>query len=169
MKIQSKNNLKQCFSISPLSIPVLFIQSPTIWDSGEMLPSPAGRVRAELSRLPWAEVKIVAQEGNMRLAASGSCVSEQLLFPAGTCHKPRGEDVAKDKHMEAFQRYPGASGSTEHGTKDQPKHRMRRRKKSGRQRMRGNHCFITDVSYNLASFRMSSVNNLYMASPIDCE
>lgn len=42
-------------------------------------------------------------------------------------------------------------------------------KKRGRQRMRGNHCFIINVSYNLASFRMSSVNNLYEASPIDCE
>lgn len=61
-----------------------------------MLPSPAGRVRAELSHPP------MGRGGNMRLAASGSCVSEQLPFSADTGHKPGGEDVAMDKHMEAF-------------------------------------------------------------------
>lgn len=62
-----------------------------------MLPSLAGRVRPELSQPP------MGRGGNVRLAASGSCVPEQLLFSADTCHKPGGEDVAKDKHMEAFQ------------------------------------------------------------------
>lgn len=50
--------------------------------------------------LPWAEVKTVAQKENMRLAASRSGPSEQLLGSADTCHKPGGEDVAKDKYTE---------------------------------------------------------------------
>lgn len=171
MKIQSKNNLKHWLSICPLSIPVLFIQSPVTWDSGEMLPSPAGRVQAELSQPPMGRGENCSSErkhevGSIRQLCLWTAAVFSRHMPQASM--PGGADVAKDKPMEAFQCYPGASGSTQHGTKDQPKYRMRR-KKRGRQRMRGNHRFIINVSYNLTSFRMSSVNNLYEASPIDCE
>lgn len=102
--------------------------------------------------LPWAEVKNVTQKGNVRLAASRSCPSEQLLGSADTYHKRGGEDVAKNKYIEAsVQWYPGTLGSTQHGTKDQPKYRMRKKKES--QRTRGNHCFIINVSYNLSQLQ----------------
>ena len=102
--------------------------------------------------LLWAEVKTVARKGNMRLAASGSCPSEQLLGSADTCHKPGGEEGAKDKYTEAsVQWHPETPGSTQHGTKDQPKYGMRRKKEN--QRMRGNHCFIINISYNLSQLQ----------------
>lgn len=157
MKIQSKNNLKHCFPISPLSIPMLFVQSPTIWDSGEMLPSPAGRVRAELSQPP------MGRGGNMRLAASGSCVSEQLLFSAATSLE--GKMWPRTSTWRLFHDTLGHWGphNMESRTNQNTKWGGKTR---GRQRLRGNHCFIINVSYNLASFRMSSVNNLYKASPL---
>lgn len=94
--------------------------------------------------LPWAEVKTVAQKGNMRWAASHSCPSAGF-----SRHVPqtwRGRCGQKQVHR--VQWYPGTSGSTQHRTKDQPKYRMRRQKES--QRMGVNHCFIIDVSYNFS-------------------
>lgn len=119
----------------------------------------------------WAEVKIVAQKGNMRLAASGSCVSEQLLFSADTCHMPpclEGQMWPRTSPWRLFSDSLGHQGS--HNMEPRTNQSTEQReKKRGRQRMRGNHCFIINVSYNLTSFRMSSVNNLCKASPIDCE
>lgn len=87
VKIHRTDNLKHWLSISPPSIPMLFIQSPTAWGSREMPLSPAGRVWAELSQPPMGRGENCSSERKYEV---GSITQLSLWTAAGfSRHMPQ--------------------------------------------------------------------------------
>lgn len=101
VKIQKKNILKHWFSTSPHFIPTPFIQFSTVWDSGKMLPSPAGRVWAELFQTP---------RGSRQ-----NCSSERKYKVGSMTHLSFGTAAGFSKHMPQARRGRCGQGQVHRG------------------------------------------------------